>query len=390
MKKKILHIHTDLKFLKLDSFFERTEWIKNDYLIIVKREDDIPESILENVKYVYFDNEYEKIGKLATEYHMIILHSLDKTKEEILPFVYGKSIIGWRFFGLELYSLFPSDFYSELTKKYFRKKQYAIILRKIKTFINNPLLIFNKFNKSRKITSQINNCFEQIDYFFCIIPEEYQYFKKKFSLLPRLIKMPFPLKIESGNYKEKNNQIIIGHNSLTFSNHFDILEILKQTKCGNISYIFPLSYNSNDEMYKKDVIDAINKLNVTKTVLNEMLSFGSYQKIFQESSAFVLNTYRQMGLGNIILALQYHTKIYLPRGSMVQKWLRKESILTFDVEDLLNDINNNKIKLTAEEAEHNYFVSQKMYKYGFNEFSSGLGEALQYNLYKKNNEISDG
>lgn len=89
--------------------------------------------------------------------------------------------------------------------------------------------------------------------------------------------------------------------------------------------------------------------------VERFLSISEFEKIYQQASAVIINSYRQMALGNIFIALRTGTKVYLSEKNATFHWLKKKQFIVFSVEhDLLHDLKKNTFLLSKEDAIHNF------------------------------------
>lgn len=110
------------------------------------------------------------------------------------------------------------------------------------------------------------------------------------------------------------------------------------------------NYGSNN-YYTDTVRREVNQKNIV--LLENFLSIENFNKIYDNATALVINSYRQHALGNIFSALLSGTKVYLNKKSSTYKWLKHEGFIISEINELPRDIDNNKIMLTQKEYQHN-------------------------------------
>jgi hypothetical protein len=167
---------------------------------------------------------------------------------------------------------------------------------------------------------------------------------------------------KKSTYKKRNKQefIIVGHSRNISNNHLDVLKIINesQNESPYQTKMF-LSYGYQNDYYRK-VVEEIDK-NLTIQKITDYLPSDEFEKVYNEVSALVINSHRQMGLANIIMAIGTNCKIYLNNKNPTKKWLEREGIKVFSIEEFKKDYETNNFKLSEADAEHNINVLNGMY-----------------------------
>lgn len=129
----------------------------------------------------------------------------------------------------------------------------------------------------------------------------------------------------------KRDQLILGNSATASNNHLEALSVLKNLKYkGKI--ICPLNYGDNT--YRESIEISANKIfPTTFTSLTDYLPLALYNKQIAESSVMIMNHYRQQGLGNIITALWYGTRVFISARSPVLSYFRKIGCIIHSIED---------------------------------------------------------
>ena len=241
---KVLHVHTDKKFISDSKRFEVLD-IENTILYIYDKKvhRDFPENCL-----LVNKNRYclKKIVEVGEGFDSVVLYDLDPIKIAIANALPQRITIIWRFFGHELYKINKSDYLSETTISsnlvYERN-----LLRKIKVSSNYRV---NKYINEVifRYDHDFHKAISKISYILGVFEEEYNFLKEKFSL-PKFIQIPLrELSLQSNN--EKKCKIIIGNSKNDFNNHLDILELLEGRD--NSDCVMPISYGA-DSVYSKNI-----------------------------------------------------------------------------------------------------------------------------------------
>jgi hypothetical protein len=290
---------------------------------------------------------------------------------ELLVRLPKKVKVVWWFFGHELYSKRLDLMLSKQTIKAVGHdykvdkkdsfKNYYLFLKR--SYVN--VLSWNKLRK------RIN----------CILvtsKEEYSFMKRHWFFLPKLILFPFWISTEYIQ-REKKNFVILGNNRNMSNNHLDVLDILQNTKNKNPYKVkMFLSYGIKKNYYK--ILES--KITQTPNVesLNDYLSIDNFGKVYEESAALVLNCYRQMGLANIIIAIENNCKLYLNDKNPVKKWLQNEGLFVFSIKDFERDYEVNALKLTEKQARYNIVQVKKLIeKNNYTVFQQKIIEILKSN-----------
>ena len=157
--------------------------------------------------------------------------------------------------------------------------------------------------------------------------------------------------------QEKRYRILIGNSKNDFNNHFDILDITKDRD--NKDSRIPLSYGANSH-YSKKIKELALEYRVQ--VLEKFLPLKSYNWLLSECKALVINSHRQMAIGNLWIALEKGIKIYLNKKNLVYKILKNNNVKVFTIEDFKKDILTNNLSISMSIAKSNISNFNAIYK----------------------------
>jgi len=345
----VTQVHTDSKFIIFSERFYNPKFINQ--LIFFGENPGHNGTPLENT-FFYFDNTIKSIKSVINKCNqsdIVVLYDLNFIKCYIANRLNPSVKIIWRFFGLELYKKMPEYVYSPLTLSVLKKQHKGYLQNNIYKLLaksENLLKYRTTFEKEFK------KALKRVNYFCGVSDMEYQFLKTKWTGLPQFLQWPLSNIESNTNTPTKNNQIILGNNRSAYNNHLDVLEILSEYKSDdNIQFLLLFNYGQNNE-YSNNVIEkARNIKNIT--ILEDFLCREEFSKLYLTSSAFVMNGYRQMALGNIFEALKNNVKIYLNEKNIIYDWLIKEGFKIFLINNLMDDLNNNQFNLTDQEATYN-------------------------------------
>lgn len=367
---RVIHIHTDVKFISFTSTFEG-EYFENQNLFIGNSKDY---NRFQNKNIIFFKNSPKSVNKIiefCRDADLVVLYDLDFIKCKIALGLPGRTKLAWRFFGYELYQKELHLYLSTLTQR-------ALLLNKIQIiskFLCNTISYFKThFKWGFYSKSYFEESVSRINFFLCNCKEEYDYLITRWGTLPIFIKWPVaPSYGMRPEFNLKEKRIIIGNNINYYNNNLDIIEIIDACeKHDQYRFLLLFSYGIETN-YSKKVRDSISGKNYY-TIIDDFLPIDKLKEIYQKSSAAVFNGYRQMAMGNIYLSLQYGVKLYLNNKNIIMKFLRNEGFIIYSIEDLAQDLENGNISLTVEDRKYNIEKLQKMIK-------SYTREDFQISLY---------
>lgn len=342
---KIIHIHSDPKFVTASIKRFQSKKINNRFIFLGDREQLIN---LNNEGVIFFRKEKEVIPQIidyCRDYDMVILYYLNGIKIDIALQMPKGIIMVWRFFGSELYSLIPHRIYSATTQRYIRLGSRT---QRIKKQIKSRLI------KTYPRALPIIRAVERIDYFIGVYQEEYEYLKDIGFDLPDFILKNINKETffrDSLNFY-KQPYVIVGNSRNKANNHLDILKGLDKISNNTLSVKMFFSYGPEDK-YTQAIRHFVQNRDWIM-LIEEFLEKDGFQNIYGNAAALVINSYRQMALGNIFTAIGTGTKIYLSKKNSTYAFFLNNDIRVFSIEDcFFEDYKNNEVFLSKEEAIHN-------------------------------------
>ena len=360
---KVLHIHSDKKFLSETLRFQHENFDNTTALL---SNEDIALDL--NVAIVRFRLNFftlKKVVSYSEGFDVVVLYDLNTYHIAIANALPSEIKIIWRFFGQELYMLDKQAYLSDLTKEInnitktsFIKKVQISLSYRIKRQVYCLFFGYN-FDLFQSIS--------RISYMMVLFEEEYDFLCKKYTL-PQYLPIPIgSIVLKTGN--DVRDKILIGNSQNDFNNHFDVLRSLNEVDTSNV--IIPLNYGS-DSYYAERLKKEAKTQNVR--VLDTFLSLPDYENLLSTCSAFVLNAYRQMAVGNIWIALQQGMKIYLNEKNLVYHIFKKHEIEVFTLEDFRKDIESGNTKISLATASKNIESFNFMISNSREKFSETLSE----------------
>lgn len=385
-KIKIIHVHTDYKFIIPSLPAYEGKYFENKVLVI-EGETEYNGGIEKNVliyKRADIDNKFNEIIKICSENYLVVLWGLDKIKCKIALSLPEKVKIAWRFFGYELYGRKKDLFLSEKSKAALRSSdsELNLFLSKLKKVLKPTYYMIAYGRRQNEI---FYKAMKRITYFIALSSEEYQMLLFYWPLLPKFVKAPSP-KIEINGaalYKillRRNlyakEGIVIGNSRQVYNNHFDIIELIDA--CGkkiDYQYNILFSYGGNG-LYQERLINSVKEKNYFN-LIEDFLSAEEFINFYKNTTALVINAYRQMAGANINLALKYGVKVYLNERNIHYHYLKNEGFEIFTIEDFNQDLHDKNLSLNYDVAYYNLKRLKGLSeKYSISEFQKTLYEEL--------------
>lgn len=349
MKYKLVHIHTDFKFL-YETLRYKDDSLYNE-IVFIGEVDEMTISKLDNLNFpykIYSFSEIYKMHEIISEFDGIVFYSMDAIKVDILTKNDKNIKVFLRLFGYELYSqklnkyiststlnlINPIAFSNNNFKKNLKKKikrifgfEYRIDIEKQKALYSkiDAVLLVNKFE------------YEELNKYFYL---------PKFIQVSLIKEPPINLKLSS-----KNNEVIVGNSRHLWNNHLDVLKLIKKSKRYiNYKFIFFFNYGANEHYAQAVRKEAHEDCFI---FIENFLDSDAFNEIYDSASALLINSYRQHALGNIYSALLSGTKVYLNKKSSTFQSLKHDGFIISEINELSKDLDQGDIKLTLEEYKHN-------------------------------------
>ncbi|HMO61150.1 MAG TPA: hypothetical protein PKC39_01660 [Ferruginibacter sp.] len=346
---KIVHIHTDPKFIVTSLKNFEAGFIENK-LIIIGDGAGYNTAYGQNKPMIfqYSRQDLKKIVSICNASDIVVLYDLTFFKTIIANQLNPSVTVIWRFFGYELYSRMENQVYSAQTLSVLKTTKP----HKLYKWIGSIKLLL-KYRKLYNEEKEFEKAIKRINYFFCLSSHEYGYLKPYWPYLPRFLQVP-PFYSEPGEtaISKKQNFIIIGNNRSAYNNHLDVLDMLEAAENKhNIQYKLLFNYGQADA-YASVVSDIAARVNNFE-VIKEFMSSDQFNQMYFDAAALVINGYRQMAIANIFHAFKCKVKVYLNKKNAIYGWLKEEGFKIYLTDQLIADIAANDIKLTEEIATYN-------------------------------------
>lgn len=375
-KVEVVHIHTDTKFLSGTSLFDGPFF--NNKVFLVDQENSYKEFFDREGLVVVKPEELNRIITIAKKADVVVVYELDFIKTRIVLALPRETKIIWRFFGYELYSKKKKDYVSASSYKYDEWERSIEQERVWKKIIKNGYYRLRYGNHPEKI---FQRAVKRIDFMLALYQEEYDEISTYWSYLPTFVKIPHKKRTDTDFLQDLSmkslgeKKIVLGNGRNSYNNHLDILQMVEESSRA-ADYAFKLLFNYGS---LGDYTQAVRKFVENKShyeLLEEFIAPDEFRGFYQDISALVINSYRQLAGGNILLAIENGTKVYLNAKNSYYKWLQNEGFLIFTIDDFQADLETGELSLTPDSARYN---QERLRELG-NKYSK---ENFQRTLYKQ-------
>lgn len=346
---KILHIHSDEKFIKGSLLPYLNENIDNDIVFLGSHS-------IQDDKVKCFKHEkknYKAISDISAEYDIVIFYSMSLQHALICNLIkksFPKKIVLWRFFGAELYGIINRGMLAPASLKYYKDERLHHILSIAKN------LLLHGATSDAIFWKAVGNT----DYFLGLAEEEYKQLKQNFRNLPPFLQLPYKKWETTINNNTRHNQIIIGHSKDLYGNHLEVLKMMSSLPClNNYQYKMFFSYSEYSTKYSKAVCDYVKEW-PSMEVIQGFMPREEYMDILNNSDAVVINSYRQMGMGMVFNALRDGLKVYLNPLNPMYNWLIKYNFCVYTINDFIEDLQRENVCLSMEQKKQNVEARNKL------------------------------
>lgn len=341
--KKLLHVHSDRKFIS-DSDRFASEFFDNELLILDTKNASNKEY---HNKAVFFEPDPKNLNKIVAIVNtadILVIYNLDYFKSQIVTRVDKRVKVIWRFFGTELYSRKLHLYLSTKSRSFFKPRLFKDQVKRIFPFFFQNEKLFNR-------------AVRRSDAIVCVFKEEYEYLIRHWNHLPKFIplsldKLPYTKEIDFELEFPKKNTVVFGNSRSYYNNHLDILELLETCSLNkkiNIKILFNYGAENAYTDMVREKATGIEKA----TLIDSFMPPHEFNDYYGPVAAFVNNSYRQFSLGNIMSALHRGVKIYLNKKNPTYTWFKNEGLYIYEIGELKKDLETGNIHLTKNEIAHN-------------------------------------
>jgi hypothetical protein len=330
---KILHITIDDKFIESANWqFERIYPGSNKFYIILPNGDHKLRYVKLQPNFEVLLENAETLNRLLNEVKdcdLVVFHGLDDFRCRIVLKSDAKVKFLWSMWGYEVYnyhSYFRKNIYGKFTAKTFREL--------ISKPLRHRLLNILDEIRERKEKSNRFEAIKAIRYYGFPYIEEYSSLKELNLLNSDYFRFTYyPIEFIVKGYENisiSGNNILLGNSATMTNNHIEVFEMLKGMDLNNRRVIVPLSYGNNK--YRDKLLKlGEDYFGERFTPLTEFYSLEDYNQIIRTCSIFIMNSYRQQGIGNVFAMLWMGAKVYLDERNTTFNYLKRKNCSVFSI-----------------------------------------------------------
>jgi hypothetical protein len=133
--------------------------------------------------------------------------------------------------------------------------------------------------------------------------------------------------------KSLKTRIMVGHNGSPLLNHLEVINYLSEVNCLEEVFL-PLNYGKADYITRLK-LEILKFPNLKVQMLEKTMSMEEYYRYISDVEFFLLNSYCQQGLGNIIYFLFNDATVYLSEKSSSYHFFKGLGFTLRSMEELL-------------------------------------------------------
>lgn len=358
-KLKVIHLHTDPKFVYLTEVFDKAKF--ENTIMIINGNGLTNELHYDQVEVLSSSkHDLEKAIQICSDVNIVVLYDLDVIKSYIALSLPQSSIVAWRFFGYELYGRRVESYLSEKSLPLHLAKKRAAT-KSLKVFFTQ--LKFRLFHgQSQDVL--FADARKRVDLLLCLSKYEYDHLIEHWPDLPRFVQLPtleFPLRKQGIIYENAQKKaIIVGNNRGIYNNHIDIIDLIEHSSCDEQwEFLVPFSYG-RETPYSSEVRRRVAKSPKNFCLLEDFIAREAYFELLAKAKAAVFNSYRQMAMGNIFTLLGSGVKIYLNTQNVIYHWLIDLGLRVFTIEDFKSDLETDNLELGETDQLENANILERL------------------------------
>jgi len=326
-----LHILNDEKFF--DPFVEKLEnlGLLANNLFVVK--ECGPLKFIRRKDLIYGRMCDKKLIGDVSRYEKVFIHCFTL---EMYGWVHQHTFneLNWMVWGKELYG--PEFLFEHQTKSLVRKARSAKLALDLRFFkIKNFFMNINAAN----IYSKVDNVLTWIEpeYKYAIkhvkgLKAKHQDFAYTFEYDAESISSKFYKKTDYRDKTQNELRCILGNSGVASNNHLDAIRKIQKADFHTVTV--PISYGNKKyiQLLKKEIIRKYSDKNIT--YLDRFMSFDEYMFFFSQYDAFISNSIRPVGMGNIWMALLMGKIVFMNTKNLVYPYLQSLGVQIFDIDDM--------------------------------------------------------
>jgi dTDP-N-acetylfucosamine:lipid II N-acetylfucosaminyltransferase len=349
---KVVHIHTDPKFINSEKIFFG-EAFENESLLLSDADET---GRLRDHPMICFKKTRKGIVETIRRCEnadLVVLYGLDVVKSYIANRLPDGMPVAWRFFGYELYDKKKDIFLSESAREFVQIMK-TFCFRTLFQKATNRIVFMLKMRM--RPGTEFKHAVKRINVFLCFSEEEHDLLRNHWKNIPKLLKLPIGKSSFLEPYSpigKKQALVVLGNSRNIFNNHVDIIEGIHRSKNKDKPEFVLLFNYGKENLYTRSVRRKIAGLPGFKAIENFM-TVSELKRLYDRAGSLVVNGYRQMALGNIFLAIRAGVKIYLSEKSSTFHWLRREGFCLYSTDQFYRDLEDGDLVLGENEIRINH------------------------------------
>jgi len=341
----ILHLANDEKFI--DSGFDLFEDILpgHNQCVVFSEEEEI--KFIKTTPYsvrILKDIATKEFTEMIDMYDLIVLHSLDHAKLQVLEHISDNIVIVWIGFGYDYYDLIVknrTDLFDPMTKALFLEHTYG--KKGLPFYKDNNYMIVRMLKKLKLLVSRKKDkrkLVEKITYFAPVVNEEYMMVKEgsKGCFKPEFIdwnygQVEYNLRKGYNNVSISSNNILIGNSANYENNHLEVFDLLQRLNIQDRKILAPLSYGN--DVYRDAVMsEGIRLYGDNFLPFVDFMLIDEYVQYLLSCSVVIMNHIRQQAGGSIIIMLYLGATVFLKQVNPLYKMYKNLGATIFSIEEL--------------------------------------------------------
>lgn len=336
----ILHLVDDEKVInRTIDFFERALPGRNIFLCFCKKDSNgqfFPKHVNRD-KIIFFDEDRDSVPNCIENVDQVIVHALYFNKISFINnYIPSTTDVCWFVWGADLYSqiLFPMGYpLYPLGNSHITTKEW--IACKIKRIIGY---------KSRQSRFLIDFIRRRITSVGCCDGDYYLLQRYlKLGDIKRVLFYYYPIEDVLGSLYGKSiypdaNLIMCGNSAAEANNHEYIINCLKRFDLSDYKVVMPLSYCGSDDYKNRIISIGAAAFGSNFKPITEFLPLDIYNNLFLKVKTCIYASWRQMAVGNIIVALYLGSKVFLSKHNPWLSDAKNMGLTVFTLENAKKDI----------------------------------------------------
>lgn len=326
-------INTNGIFIKKTlEYVEQIEQGKHFYFVECGSHEGIPQN-----QYIKSRTHVEDLIVLGIIKH-VLFHSLHFYQFRWLCHLrknYNGLRISWMFWSFEYYQLSFEvvKMYASFSKQFLWRKLLFNIWENVRSFLNGGAVTFWPISKKKH-----QSIIRKIDQFYSFNSVDYDFIfgecqEVNYHFMPYLDETDLFVQSVKNYHKTR---IMVGHNGSPLLNHIEVIDYLSTKKIQQ-EIVLPLNYGKVD--YIKKLKARLKKYDqLTINTLDHKLSMSDYYTYIADVEYFLLNSYCQQGLGNIIYFFYNNSTVYLSEKSSSYHFFIGLGFVLKSIEELLTGV----------------------------------------------------